>query len=681
MALTPLDLSIICVPFVVVFLFALHLKRYMRSVADFLAASRTAGRFLICTASAEVAALFGVAGWEMIARSGFCLNLWGMFGAMVTLFMILVGFVGYRFRETRVLTFHQFFEVRYSRSLRIGAGLLNFLSGIIGFGIMPGVMSRFVVYFAGLPIETSLFGHAVPTYSLVMLAFLGFALFYTVSGGQVTVMLTDALEGVISGALYIVVGAAVVMMFSWKQAAVALTSGPPGQSYINPFDTTGHADFNVWYILIGIVISVYSFRGISAFSTAAKSAHEAKMAGVLGWWRGFVGTGFGTVIAVAAFTVLHNPEFAAQAARVREVLDSIDAPSVRSQMEIPVAIRVMLPDGIRGAFFAIGLFGVIANFGAALHNFGGMFVQDVILPFRKTQLAPKAHILMLRCGAVAVAVFGFLFSLLFTTTDALLLFGTLAGAIYMGGAGAVVIGGLYWKGGATQGAWVSMALGAVLALAGRVLQESWHAFQPWAVAHLGPGGLQSYLAAHPDRCPINSQWMALYILLLCSASYVLVSKLARREPFNLDRMLHRGPYAIEKIDEPNAPKLARKKFSFGALIGIDEHYTPGDKATAIGIFVWEFGSNAIGLAIVLWNIFIWKWPDSWWLAWFGIRGVLLIPLIGLAVVVWLSIGAVRDMIRLLAALKTVARDDADDGTVRGHPNVGEPPPPAPAAKR
>lgn len=672
MALTPLDLSIICIPFIVVFVFALYLKRYMRSVADFLAASRTAGRFLICTASAEVAALFGVAGWELIAKSGFCLSLWGMFGAMVTLFMILVGFVGYRFRETRVLTFHQFFEVRYSRSLRVGAGLLNFLAGIVGFGIMPGVMARFVVYFAGLPVEWHLFGRAVPTFALLMPVFLGFALYYTVSGGQVTVMLTDALEGVISGLLYIVVGIAVVMMFSWKQAAVALASGPPGQSYINPFDTTGHIDFNIWYPLIGILISIYNFRGISAFSAAAKSAHEAKMAGVLGWWRGFVGTGFGTVIAVAAFTLLHHPDFAGQAARVDSILSTIDAESVRNQMRIPVAIRLMLPDGIRGAFFTIGLFGVIANFGASLHGLGGMFVQDVVLPFRKTQMDPRRHILLLRCGAVLVALFGFIFSLTFTTTDALLLFGTLAAAIYMGGAGAVVIGGLYWKGGTTQGAWVSMVLGATLALGGRVIQESWQAFQPWAVAQLGAGGLGGYLAAHPDRCPINSQWMTLYIVILCTACYVGVSLLARRAPFDLERMLHRGRYTLERIDEPNAAVLARRKFSFGSLIGIDEHYTLGDKITAVGIFAWEFGSNAIGLLIVLWNVFLWRWPDSWWLVWFGIRGVLLIPLIGLVVVIALSIGAVRDMIRLLAALKTVIRNDDDDGMVRDHHNVGEP---------
>lgn len=672
MALSLLDLTIVAVPFLAVILFALRVKVYMRSVADFLVASRTAGRYLICTASAEVSALFGVAGWEVISRSGFCLGLWSMFGAMVTLFMILVGFVGYRFRETRVMTFHQFFEVRYSRNLRIGAGFLNFAAGIVGFGIMPGVMARFVVYFAGLPVTLNLAGIQVPTFALLMIAFLSFAIFYTTSGGQVTVMLTDALEGIFSGALYMVVGISILTLVSWRQVAVALTSGEPGKSYINPFDTTQHADFNIWYALIGIVISIYNFRGISAFSSAAKTAHEAKMAGVLGWWRGFVGTGFGSLVAVAAFTHLHHPDFASTANQVEGILSTIDNPAVQSQMRMPLAIRLMLPDGIRGAFFTIGLFGVIANFGSTLHGLGGMFVQDVVLPFRKAQLDPKQHIRWLRFGIVFVALFGLTFSLLYTPSDALILFGTLASTIYMGGAGAVVIGGLYWKRGTTAGAWTSMILGSTLAGTGRLVIENWGRLQPWLIEHTSPGALHDYIATHSEKCPMNAQWMTLAILILCSVCYILVSLKTCKVPFDMERMLHRGKYSLEPIAEPNAARLARKKFSFGALIGIDEHYTRGDKVIAVGIFVWEFGSNLLGLIIIIWNLCFWKWTDTWWLAWSGIRGFVLIPAIGFVVVIWLSIGAIRDMRRLMASLKTVVRNDSDDGTVRGHHNVGEP---------
>ena len=78
MIFTPLDWLIISVPFIAVFSVAVYLRRYMRSVADFLAASRTAGRYLMCAANAETGAAFGVVGMEVTSRSGFCLGLWGM---------------------------------------------------------------------------------------------------------------------------------------------------------------------------------------------------------------------------------------------------------------------------------------------------------------------------------------------------------------------------------------------------------------------------------------------------------------------------------------------------------------------------------------------------------------------------------------------------------------------------
>jgi len=40
----------------------------------------------------------------------------------------LAGFVVYRFRQTRSMTFHQFFEARYSRGVRVLASFLNVFS-------------------------------------------------------------------------------------------------------------------------------------------------------------------------------------------------------------------------------------------------------------------------------------------------------------------------------------------------------------------------------------------------------------------------------------------------------------------------------------------------------------------------------------------------------------------------
>ena len=126
------------------------LRPFMRGVTDFLAAGRTAGRYML-SVSQGVAALgaISVVGFlEQNYVAGFSLTWWGLSTAIVVLLISVTGFVVYRFRETRCLTLAEFFERRYSRSFRIFMGLLAFLSGIINFGIFPAVGARFFIQFA-----------------------------------------------------------------------------------------------------------------------------------------------------------------------------------------------------------------------------------------------------------------------------------------------------------------------------------------------------------------------------------------------------------------------------------------------------------------------------------------------------------------------------------------------------
>ena len=112
-------------------------RRYMRSVADFLAAGRTAGRYLLSVSQgmAAVGAITIVANLEMNFRAGFAMSWWGLSMGLVVMIMAVTGWVVYRFRATRCLTMAEFFERRYSRRFRIFAGLLAFTAGLINFGI------------------------------------------------------------------------------------------------------------------------------------------------------------------------------------------------------------------------------------------------------------------------------------------------------------------------------------------------------------------------------------------------------------------------------------------------------------------------------------------------------------------------------------------------------------------
>ena len=124
-------------------------RKYMRSVADFLAAGRQGGRYLVSVSQgmAALGAITIVANLEMNFEAGFAMTWWGLSMGLVMTIIAVSGWVIYRFRATRSLTLAEFFERRYSRRFRIFAGLIAFAAGLINFGIFPAVGARFFIHF------------------------------------------------------------------------------------------------------------------------------------------------------------------------------------------------------------------------------------------------------------------------------------------------------------------------------------------------------------------------------------------------------------------------------------------------------------------------------------------------------------------------------------------------------
>ncbi|MCK5488518.1 MAG: sodium:solute symporter, partial [Gemmatimonadetes bacterium] len=294
------------------------LKPFMRSVVDFLAAGRTAGRYLL-SVSQGVAALgaITVVGYlEQNFVAGFSLTWWGFSQAIVILILTVSGFVIYRFRQTRSLTLPEFFERRYSRRFRVFTGMLAFVAGLINFGIFPAVGARFFIHYIGLPDSISIAGLAIGTFPLLMVILLGTAIFFVFTGGQVAVIITDFVQGVFVNLVFIVVVVFLLAQVDWIHIFEALAMAPDNASLINPYKTSQVSDFNFWYFLIGTIGVVYvvmSWQGTQAYNASARSAHEAKMGQVLTNWREHPWKLFVLIVPVIAYTVLHHPDFAAQA--------------------------------------------------------------------------------------------------------------------------------------------------------------------------------------------------------------------------------------------------------------------------------------------------------------------------------------------------------------------------------
>ena len=637
------DWLLMILPMLVIFGVALHTRRYVRGVADFMAGGRAAGRYLLCTARSEqgAGAVMFVGLFEVFARAGFTTSWWQQITMPVGLVISITGFVYYRYRQTRAMTLAQFFEMRYSRRFRVFTGALGFLAGVCNFGIIPCIGARFFVNFLELPQTIHFFYVDVPTFLPLMACFLTASTLLTVSGGQVTILAINCLEGMFSQIGYVIVAVALLLTFGWVRLHHVLLAQPPGHSLVNPFDSFSTKDFNLWWVLMGLFLnSVYgamAWQNNHAFNASGATPHDARMGGVLTTWKNFGLLLMVTLMGACVVTYLQHPDYVVGAAVVQTAVGHIADPKIGAQMRMPIALAHLLPVGIKGLVCAIILMGVISGDGIHLHSWSSIFVQDVVLPLRKRPLSVEGHLRLLRAGIVGVAVFAFCFGALFRQTEYVLMWFQVTTAIFVGGAGSAIIGGLYWKKGTTAGAWIGLLVGSTLCISG-ILARQWN----------------------PDF-PLNGTQISFYAALLSIAAYVFVSLLTCRVPHNMDRLLHRGKYAVEP-EGGEAVTLPTQRFSLRKLIGIDEHFTRGDRWVAYGVFWWSMGWFAV-FVVGSTIYFVHPFSNEAWAQYWRVTAIWLPLAVTVITTVWFTVGCTQDLRLLFRRLRAERLDLYDDGSV------------------
>jgi SSS family solute:Na+ symporter len=653
--MSAIDWIVIFLPLTIVIVVGAYARQYVTSVADFMSANRSAGRYLLCIAGGELqtGAVVFVASFEVFSHGGFAYAWWAALGVPLGLLLKISGFVTYRYRETRAMTLAQFFEIRYNKSFRLFTGLLGFFAGILNFGIIPAIGARVLVYFLGFPDTIHVFSGTIPTYVPLMALFLTITSFVALSGGVITVMVINTMEGILSQLFYLIIIFALLTMFSWSQMHTVLVDRPPGHSMINPFDTSKVQDFNVWYILMNMFLGVYgtmAWQNSGAYNSAGLTPHEGRMANILSYWRELGKAAIVTLLALCAVTYLHHPAFAAGAAHVEAAVHQITNRQAQEQMEVPMALAYLLPVGIKGIFCAILLMGIFGGDATHLHSWGSIFVQDFLVPLRKKPFSTKVHLRILRCSIVGVACFAFLFGTFFQLVDYINMWWSVTQAIFTGGAGSAILGGLYWKKGTAAGAWAAFTTGSMLTVGGIVAQQVY---------------------SHYDGTfPLNGVQIAFFSSLIAVSVYIATSLLTCKEDFNLDQMLHRGKYAQIKTLVGDTRIEHKRKAGWGKLIGLDDNFTLGDKWIAGGMFGWSMFWFFVFIVITVWNLAA-PWHTDSWSNYYHFTGFCLPIFFAVVTGIWFTWGGLRDMKALFRRLKQQKTNPLDNGMVINHQNLDE----------
>ncbi len=355
------------------------------------------------------------------------------------------------------------------------------------------------------------------------------------------------------------------------------------------------------------------------------------------------------------------------------------------QTMLPVAMRKLFPMGLLGVFALFGFMIMLSTDDSRIFSSAFTLIQDIVLPLRKTPFTPEQQLRWIRGSTVFVGTVFFFGSLLMSQIDYVNLFVTICVSVWSGGAGSVIVFGLYSRFGTTAGAYASLLTGAFISGGGILVQRNWASRVYPLLERAGlvePLGtllatisepLNPYVVweMNPVKFPINSMELYLIAMLMSMGSYCLVSVITCRKPFNLEQMLHRGIYNIDGEDK-KAPEAWSFRNIIRKIVGITPDYTTGDRLIAWGVFYHSIVYRFIiaFVLVVVWNL-VAPWPIKWWDEYFFISLLLEPSLIGIITTVWFFIGGLIDLRQLFRDLAARKENPLDDGRVENGVSVAD----------
>jgi len=356
------------------------------------------------------------------------------------------------------------------------------------------------------------------------------------------------------------------------------------------------------------------------------------------------------------------------------------------QLMLPVTVRNMLPHGMLGLFGLLMVLLMLSTDDSRIFSAAITIGQDVILPLRKKPFTPKQHMWMIRWVSIGIGIFFFLGSSFMSQLDYIQMFVVMMCNFWLGGCGPVLIFGLYSRFGTTAGAWTSLLTGMFMALGDSILRNNWakHVY-PWLEDHGLLDNVRSVLTAisrpfNPwvdwstvvqDKYPINGYEWYFINMMLTLTLYCVVSKLTCKEPFNLDRMLHRGKYAAAGEERELKSKWTWRTV-LNKLIGITPEYSKSDKFIAWCYFFYSFIYRFFltFIMVLIWNA-ITPWDINYW-SWYFLIVILIVPGVMAAITaVWFGIGGAVDLVQMFRDLEKRTSNPLDDGRVEGNVSLAD----------
>jgi SSS family solute:Na+ symporter len=512
-------------------------KRYVGSLEDFLVANRGMGPY-VGTASL-VSTEIGIITYMYQAQFGF---LAGFSAFVVGLITILVcymvgrtGFVITKLREMEIMTIPELFERRYTRRVRILAGVLMAFGGSLNLGIFPIIEARFLSVTMG--IDARYIGWTMAALLLVALA-------YTAVGGMVSLIITNYVQYLLLAAGTAVVTIAFLRAAPWPAMVGAVERSMGGHGFDPIRDPGIGPSFILWQLLLWVAfMTVWQSVAMRAFSTKdiATGRKIYRLTSVLFLGRAVIPMAWG-IAALAFFagqaeTPRPGEPPAAEMARLEAELDRDFQPQlergrldallpklerletlagsgahepIRAKAQarreelglvaMPWMLAKVLPTGLLGLMMAGMLAASVSTYAGYFLGWASIISQDVVAPSLGRTLSGPASLRLTRITIAALTAFIMVWGLVYEVPGPAYFYLQVTANLFMAPTLITVVAGLYWKRASSTGAMLAFLLGAAASLGyllpGVGLSVATAGNLSWALAAAGLG-IGSLL--FPDR--------------------------------------------------------------------------------------------------------------------------------------------------------------------------------------
>ncbi|MDA0750553.1 MAG: sodium:solute symporter family protein [Verrucomicrobia bacterium] len=433
-------------------LIGLFVKKYVRNMTTYLGAGRAIGTCLgIATMTGTEMGLITVMySSQKGFTGGFAAFHIALAAAIVTFIVGATGFIVCRLRDLKVLTIPEFYERRFDRKTRILGGVMLAFGGILNMGLFLKVGSMFVVGITGMSQDS----RALPAVMTVLLALV---LVYTVMGGMISVIVTDYIQFVVLS--FGILAATVVCLnqLGWENI-VNTVQELKGEEGFNPLmEGSGFGwSYVAWMFFTAGLVSCAIWPTAVARALAMESTKAVKkqyMWSSLSFMIRFIIPYFWGICALVYFTT--------SAPDLQELFLPTDpnVEPVNNLYAMPIFLGRVLPVGLIGIITAAMIAAFMSTHDSYLLCWSSVITQDIIAPIRGKNFSTASRIKWTRILIVVIGLYILYWGLIYEGGDDIWDYMAVTGAIYFTGAFSLLIGGLYWKGASSTGAFLALLSG------------------------------------------------------------------------------------------------------------------------------------------------------------------------------------------------------------------------------